>query len=113
MRDGSIGSGRHSTARVCRLRGGEATGKDPTNRGKMGSKRHIVMDRRGLPLAVTVSASNTHDSKWLEESPLRLPGGVSKDGALVHAGSRLARQGGEARVSDGLLSRGADGEVQG
>jgi transposase len=59
--------------------GGEATGKDPTNRGKLGTKRHIVVDRNGVPLAVTISASNVHDSKMLEEAvdaipPLRLPG---------------------------------------
>lgn len=73
-----IGSGRHSTARVRRLPGGEATGKDPTNRGKLGTKRHIVVDRAGLPLAVTISGSNVHDSKKLEETvdaipSLRLP----------------------------------------
>ena len=60
-------------------RGGEQTGKDPTNRGKLGTKRHIVVDRQGLPLAVTISGSNVHDSRMLEETvdaipPLRLPG---------------------------------------
>jgi transposase len=58
--------------------GGEATGKDPTNRGKLGTKRHIVVDSNGLPLAVTVSGSNVHDSMLLEATvdailPLRLP----------------------------------------
>jgi Transposase DDE domain len=59
--------------------GGEQTGKDPTNRGKLGTKRHIVVDRHGVPLAVTISGSNVHDSKRIEEAidaipPLRLPG---------------------------------------
>ncbi len=45
----------------------------------MGTKRHIVVDRHGLPLAVTISGSNVHDSQILEETvdaipPLRLPG---------------------------------------
>ena len=45
----------------------------------MGTKRHVVVDRQGLPLAVTLSASNVHDSKMLEETvdailPLRQPG---------------------------------------
>ncbi len=58
--------------------GGEATGKDPTNRGKLGTKRHLVVDRQGLPLAVSISGSNVHDSKMLEAAmdaipPLRLP----------------------------------------
>jgi IS5 family transposase len=60
--------------------GGEATGKDPTNRGKPGTKRHLVVDRHGLPLVITISASNVHDSHMLEATmdailPPRLPGG--------------------------------------
>ena len=79
MWGGSTGYGRHSIARVCPLLGGEQTGKDPTNRGKLGTKRHLVVDRTGVPLAVTISGSNVHDSKRLEEAidaipPLRLPG---------------------------------------
>jgi transposase len=58
--------------------GGEQTGKYPTNRGKLGTKRHIVVDRNGVPLAVTISGANVHDSKLLEETvdaipALRLP----------------------------------------
>ena len=39
----------------------------------------MVVDRHGLPLAVTISGSNVHDSKQLEATvdaivPLRLPG---------------------------------------
>jgi transposase len=57
--------------------GGDATGNDPKNRGKLGAKRHVVVARMGLPLAITVSAANVHDSKLLEETvdaipPLRL-----------------------------------------
>jgi transposase len=63
LTDTLIGSGLHSIVRVCRLPGGEVTGKDPTNRGKLGAKRHIVVDRNGLPLAVTISGANVHDSK--------------------------------------------------
>jgi IS5 family transposase len=64
---------------VCRLPGGEATGKDPTNRGKDPTKRHVVVDRTGLPLSITISAANLHDSKALEVPidaipPLRLSG---------------------------------------
>src|ERR687886_2443244 len=32
------------------------------DRGKAGSKYHLLVDRNGLPLAVAVSAANTHDS---------------------------------------------------
>lgn len=58
--------------------GGEATGKDPTNRAKLGTKRHVVVDHQGVPLAVTISGANMDDSKMLEDTvdaipPLRLP----------------------------------------
>jgi transposase len=64
---------------VYRLLRGEQTGKDPTNRGTLGTKRHLVVDRNGVPLAVTISASNVHDSQRLDLTvdailPLRLPG---------------------------------------
>jgi len=45
--------------------GGEATGPNPTDRGKCGTKRHVLSDRRGAPLAVHVTAANTHDMKAL------------------------------------------------
>jgi hypothetical protein len=48
------------------LGGGEQTGKDPTNRGKLGTKRHILVDRQVLPLAVTLTGAHVHDSKQLE-----------------------------------------------
>ena len=35
------------------------------DRGKPGSKIHILCDRRGLPLTVLISAANTHDSQLL------------------------------------------------
>ncbi|MFD1734143.1 IS5 family transposase [Deinococcus malanensis] len=54
--------------------GGKQTGRDPTNRGKLGTKRHLVVDRSGLPLAVVISASNVHDSKMLEAAIDAVPG---------------------------------------
>jgi len=49
-----------------RQAGGERTGPNPTDRGKSGSKYHLLVDRRGIPLAVELSAANTHDSLLLE-----------------------------------------------
>ena len=45
--------------------GGQETGKNPTDRGKQGTKRHLVVDAHGIPLAVLVSAANVHDSKMM------------------------------------------------
>ncbi|GAA1273931.1 hypothetical protein GCM10009677_28950 [Sphaerisporangium rubeum] len=36
------------------------------DRGKPGSKMHILSDRSGLPLVVGVSSGNTHDSERLK-----------------------------------------------
>src|SRR5215208_4143111 len=60
--------------------GGAATGPNPTDRGKPGSKRHLVVDRQGIPLAVLLTAANVHDGTVLEEAldavpPIRQPRG--------------------------------------
>ena len=47
-------------------RGGPLTGPNPTDRGKAGTKRHVVVDRQGIPLAVKVSAVNDHDGPVFE-----------------------------------------------
>ena len=46
--------------------GGELTGPNPTDRGKPGSKRHVLVDAHGVPLALLLSAANVHDSRLLE-----------------------------------------------
>jgi len=43
--------------------GGEATGRNPTDRGKRGVKIHILVDERGAPLAIHITGANQHD-KW-------------------------------------------------
>jgi putative transposase len=42
-----------------------ATGKNPTDRAKMGTKRSMLTDGAGIPLAVVVEGANRHDSKLL------------------------------------------------
>jgi len=41
--------------------GGEATGPSPVDRAKAGTKRSVLTDRRGAPLAVVVTGANTPD----------------------------------------------------
>jgi putative transposase len=57
--------------------GGEATGKNPTDRGKMGTKRSLWTDGNGIPLGVSVSGANTHDKRLVEAtlngSPIERP----------------------------------------
>ncbi len=47
--------------------GGDQTGKNPTDRGKKGSKIHILVDQRGAPLAVYISGANQHDKWFVDE----------------------------------------------
>src|SRR5829696_4656890 len=44
-------------------RGGELTGPNPTDRGKAGTKYHVVASTDGLPLAAIPSAANVHDTR--------------------------------------------------
>ena len=44
--------------------GGKKTGKNPTDRGKLGSKRHILVDGRGAPLAIEISGADSHDKNY-------------------------------------------------
>jgi transposase len=48
-------------------KGGAATGANPTDRGKAGTKRHLLTDRKGLPLAFVLTGANVHDSVPLAE----------------------------------------------
>jgi transposase len=54
-------------------KGGLETGPNLTNRGKAGSKRDVVIDANGIPLAVTLSAANVHDSRMLEATVDAIP----------------------------------------
>jgi putative transposase len=45
---------------------GTATGANPTDRGKRGTKRSQLSDGRGLPLALIVAGANRHDMKLVE-----------------------------------------------
>jgi transposase len=43
--------------------GGELTGPNPTDRGKLGTKYHVVVSTDGIPLAAVPSAANVHDTR--------------------------------------------------
>ena len=43
---------------------GDHTGPNPTDRAKLGVKRHILTDGRGVPLSVCITGANVHD-KWM------------------------------------------------
>ena len=37
------------------------TGHNPTDRSKLGTKRHILTDKDGIPLSTVITSANTHD----------------------------------------------------
>jgi transposase len=66
-------------------------GPNPTDRGKAGTKRHLVTDRAGTPLAFCLTGANRHESVVFEElidavPPIRQPDGRRrKRPAKLHA----------------------------
>jgi transposase len=53
--------------------GGEKTGKNPTDRGKTGTKRSLLVNGQGLPLGIVVSGANTPDGQLLEPTLQAVP----------------------------------------
>ena len=43
------------------------TGSNPTDRSKLGTKRHILTDTKGIPLSVVISSASTHDIKLVTD----------------------------------------------
>jgi transposase len=72
-------------------KGGDCVGPNPTDRGKPGTKRHILTERSGLPLATLLTGANRHDSAVFEEvldavPPIKQPTGRRrKRPGKVHA----------------------------
>nr|WP_246096384.1 IS5 family transposase [Streptomyces botrytidirepellens] len=50
-------------ASVRAKKGGSLTGPNPVDRGKKGSKLHVLSEAQDIPLAVAVSGANLHDSQ--------------------------------------------------
>jgi hypothetical protein len=59
-----IGRGRSWTVGcIHAVYGGDQAGPNPTDRAKRGSKRHLICDGRGVPLAVRLTGANRNDSQ--------------------------------------------------
>lgn len=66
----------------------------PTDRGRPGTKRHIVTDRRGIPLTVRLSGANVHDSRMLDPLLDAIPPIHGKRGRPRHRGCCGQHRGG-------------------
>lgn len=52
---------------------GKKTGKNPTDRGKLGVKRSVLTDGRGVPIGVAIAGANVHDQKLLADTLRSIP----------------------------------------
>ena len=57
------------------------TGNNPTDRSKLGTKRHILTDKQGIPLSAIISPASTHDIKLvtnvIDNSVINRPSNLS------------------------------------
>jgi transposase len=60
--------------------GGEATGPNPTDRRKLGTKHHLIVEGHGVPLEVQLSGANQPDVQQLLRLVANLPAVRGKPG---------------------------------
>ena len=53
--------------------GGKKVGKNPTDRGKLGTKRSVLTDGGGVPIGLAVEGANCHDFKMARETITSIP----------------------------------------
>lgn len=84
------GDGRRRHRRLARqgAQSGAHTGPSPVHRARPGSKHHLIVDRHGTPLAVSLTGGNRHDATQF--MPLRTP---SHPSAGYEAGHAVAPDG--------------------
>ncbi|WP_446461276.1 IS5 family transposase [Streptomyces sp. BRA346] len=76
-------------ASVRAKKGDHLTGRNPVDRGKKGSKLHVLSDAQGLPLALGVSGANVHDSQALLPLIVGIPAIRSRRGPRRRRPGRL------------------------
>ena len=64
---------------------GDAVGPNPTDRGKPGTKRHLLVERGGLPLAAGLTGANRHDSTAFAPLLDAAAEGAARRPAKLHA----------------------------
>ena len=75
--------------RVLLAPGGQETAPNPTDQGKLGSRRHIIIDRRGVPLALSIPGANRHDSMAFEAQVDAIPAVPGLPGRPRHRPHKL------------------------
>jgi putative transposase len=104
--------------------GGGKTGRNPTDRGKLGAKINLIVDERGAPISVVLTGANRHDkvsaidliASMLIERPSRKEQHLCADKAYDAADVRefLASEGYTAHIKvNPRRSKGGGGESSG
>jgi len=85
--------------------GGEGTGPNPTDRGKLGWKWSVAVERHGIPIGWAIDGANRNDVRMLEPTL----DAVEANGLLIDIGTmHLDRGYDSGAVRDRLRSRGLD-----
>jgi len=80
LRDRAVDGSQHKAP--C---GGEGTGKNPTDRGRLGWKWSLFTDRNGIPIGWTTDGANRHDTILFEPTPREvLARGLLHDVETLH-----------------------------
>ncbi|WP_425284015.1 IS5 family transposase [Methylobacterium phyllostachyos] len=108
-----------SSASIGCKKGGPALGPIPTDRGKLGTKRHVLTDAKGVPLALKLTGANVHDSRMLEAvvdavppirqcwgRPRKRPSGLHADKTYDHRRCRQALT--RRRIQHRIARRGSE-----
>lgn len=69
--------------------GGEHTGRNPADHGKLGCEHHLLVDQRGLPLVAKISGAQVADARFRESSvdgvgSLSAPWGATPLSQIAH-----------------------------
>lgn len=68
-----MGAGRGRFQPRAGEKGGTKTGPSPVDRGRLGSKHHLIVDQNGIPLACTLTGGNHNDVTQLLPLIDRIP----------------------------------------
>jgi transposase len=88
--------------------GGDVAGRSPVDRGKLGYKRSLLVEGKGIPLGRVLAPANRHDSPLLAPTLDKLAGiGPLPDGITVHLDAGYDSQ----KTRDELETRSMNGEI--
>ncbi len=88
--------------------GGQCAGRSPVDRGKLGMKRSLMVEGRGIPLGRVLAPASRHDSPLLAATLDKLDGlGPLPEDITVHLDAGYDSQ----KTRDELAGRGMTGEI--